>query len=47
MYLAINKNNPFEVHSFEWTESNELIICNQTENPNDWEIVEFDEVNQN
>lgn len=41
MYLAINKNNPNEVHSFHWTPDNKLIICDSEVNPNDWEILEM------
>ena len=44
MYLAVNKQNPNEVHSFTWTECDELIINNQVVNPTDWDIVEFEEV---
>lgn len=42
MYLAINKHNTNEVHSFEWTPDNKLIICNNEAKPSDWDIVEVD-----
>jgi hypothetical protein len=44
MYLAINKHDTNEVHSFTWTEDDKLIVCEQIANPNDWDIVEFEEV---
>lgn len=39
MYLAINKHNYLEVHSFEWTQNDELIIFGKSVNVNDWEII--------
>lgn len=41
MYLAVNKHNPQEVHSFHWTPENKLIVCGLAVNPNDWDIVEM------
>jgi hypothetical protein len=39
MYLAINKHNMLEAHSFEWTQDDELIICGKSVNVNDWDII--------
>jgi hypothetical protein len=39
MFLAINKHNILEAHSFEWTQDDELIICGKPVNINDWEII--------
>ena len=39
MYLAINKHNPLEFHSFEWTQNDELVICGKSVNVSDWEII--------
>ena len=39
MYLAINKKDPNEYHSFTWTENDELIINGYAVDPMDWEIV--------
>jgi hypothetical protein len=40
MYLAINKHNSNEYHSFVWNEYGELIINWVKVNPNDWIIIE-------
>ena len=44
MYLAVNKHNTQEIHSFHWTPENKLIICGLAVNPNDWEIIEMEKV---
>ena len=48
MYLAINKNDPNDYHSFYWTEDDRLIIrliINGNEvDPNEWEIVWVEQV---
>jgi hypothetical protein len=44
MYLAVNKHNTQEIHSFHWTPDNKLIICGLAVNPNDWEIIEMEKV---
>jgi hypothetical protein len=46
MYLAFNKHNPQEVHSFHWTPENKLIICGLAVNPKDWDIIEVVEVTE-
>lgn len=43
MYLAINKHNRNEYHSFVWDEDNNLIINWVKVNPNDWDIIEVSE----
>ena len=40
MYLAINKQDNQDVHSFTWTYDDKLIINGNEVNPNDWKIVE-------
>jgi len=40
MYLAINKQDNQDVHSFTWTYDDKLIINDNEVNPNDWKIVE-------
>ena len=45
MYLAINKQDNNEAHSFTWTENDKLIINNQIVNTNNWEIVEVEILN--
>ncbi len=40
MYLAINKEDNKDVHSFTWTSDDKLIINGIEVNPNDWDIVE-------
>jgi hypothetical protein len=40
MYLAINKQNNQDAHSFTWTCDDKLIINDNEVNPKDWEIVE-------
>jgi hypothetical protein len=42
MYLAINKSNPNNFHCFEWSVNDDLIICNNVENPDEWDIVWVD-----
>ena len=39
MYLAINKNNPNECHSFTWTQDDRLIINNIEVNIDEWDII--------
>lgn len=39
-YVAVNKANPTEVHSFEWTTDNRLIICGQEADPSEWDIIQ-------
>ena len=39
MYLAINKSNPLEFHSFTWTQDDQLIICGKSVNIDEWEII--------
>jgi len=45
MYIAINKSNPNEHHSFTWTADDKLIINGHEANPNDWDIVEIQGIN--
>ena len=45
MYLAINKHNKNEYHSFVWDEDGSLIINWVKVNPADWDIIEVAEVN--
>lgn len=40
MYIAINKANRLEFHSFEWNENNELIVNGKQVSIEDWEIIE-------
>jgi hypothetical protein len=51
MYLAINKHNRNEYHSFTWDENDNLLINWIAVNPNDWNIIEVFEsktpINQN
>ena len=42
MYLAINKQDNQDVHSFTWTNDDKLIINNIEVNPEGWNIVEMD-----
>ena len=42
MYIAFNKNNPNDYHSFHWTQDDQLIINGESVNPNNWEIVEVE-----
>ena len=44
MYLAVNKSNTNEFHSFEWTQDDALVICGAYVNADDWEIVYVEEV---
>jgi hypothetical protein len=39
MYLAINKKNPLEFHSFAWTQDDRLIINNQEVVKEEWDII--------
>jgi len=41
-YIAMNKQNSNDYHSFTWTQDNKLIINGKSVNPNDWEIVEVE-----
>jgi len=40
MYIAINKADKTQFHSFQWTKNDELIICGNAVDKKDWEIVE-------
>jgi hypothetical protein len=40
MYIAINKSNHLEFHSFEWNENNELIVNGKQVSIEDWDIIE-------
>jgi hypothetical protein len=40
MYIAINKANRLEFHSFEWSEDNKLIVNGKQVSINDWDIIE-------
>lgn len=40
MYIAINKKNPLDFHSFTWTADSKLIINGKEEDEKNWEIVE-------
>ena len=42
MYLAINKMDVWDYHSFEWNAANKLVINGEEVNPNDWEIIEVE-----
>lgn len=44
MYLAVNKKDNNDVHSFEWSSNDELIVNNMVVDESDWIIVEFEEV---
>lgn len=46
MYLAVNKKNRQEVHSFTWTKDDELVINGGIVDTGDWEIVEVVPVNK-
>ena len=46
MYIAINKANHLEFHSFEWTEDDKLIVNGEEVNPEEWDIVEVSMVYQ-
>ena len=39
MYIAVNKNNSNEYHSFTWTQDDKLTINGQEVNPQDWDII--------
>lgn len=41
MYVAVNKQDEKQVHSFTWTPQDDLIICGCKVNPSDWEIVQM------
>jgi hypothetical protein len=43
MYLAVNKQNTNDFHSFEWTQDDKLIICGASVDANDWEIIYVEE----
>jgi hypothetical protein len=40
MYIAINKANHLEFHSFEWNKNNELVVNGKQVSPEDWDIIE-------
>ncbi len=44
MYVAVNKKNPQEVHSFEWTKDDELVINKFIVPKEDWDIVEVEPI---
>lgn len=44
MFIAINKNNPHEYHSFSWTQDDRLIINNAEVNVRDWDIIYVEQV---
>ena len=39
MWLAINKKNPDEFHSFIWTQDGRLIINNKEVNEEEWDRI--------
>jgi len=41
IYLAVNKNNPNEYHSFTWTGDDKLIVNGNEVSLDDWEIEAF------
>ena len=43
MYLAVNKLNTNEFHSFEWAQDDRLMICGASVDANDWEIIYVEE----
>lgn len=43
VYLAVNKNDKSEIHSFTWDENDNLVINNVIVNIHDWYIVQFEE----
>ena len=46
MFVAVNKKDRKEVHSFTWGSPRELFINNQLVDENDWDIVEIQPVNR-
>jgi hypothetical protein len=44
MYIAVNKKDPQEVHSFEWTKDDELVINKFIVAKEDWDIIEVEPV---
>jgi hypothetical protein len=44
MYIAVNKKNPQEAHSFEWTKDDELVINKFIVAKEDWDIIEVEPV---
>ncbi len=46
MYVAVNKNNPQEVHSFKWTGGGILFINDKVVDKDDWNIIEVEPVNR-
>ncbi len=40
MYIAINKTNPNDFHSFHWTQDDKLIINDHQVDPDGWDIIE-------
>lgn len=44
MYIAVNKKNPQEAHSFEWSKEDDLIINGKIADKCDWEIIEVEPV---
>lgn len=46
MYVAVNKKDRNEVHSFTWGVHEELFINNQLVDKDDWNIIEIEPVNK-
>lgn len=46
MYIAVNKKDRNEVHSFTWGAHEELFINNQLVDKDDWDIIEVEPVNK-
>lgn len=44
MYIAVNKKNPQEAHSFTWTKDDELVINKFIVAKEDWDIIEVEPV---
>lgn len=40
MYIAINKKDDTDFHSFTWSETDKLIINGKEVDPNDYDIIE-------
>lgn len=46
MFVAVNKKNRQEVHSYTWTPNDELVINGAIVDEGDWDIVEVEAVNK-
>lgn len=44
MYVAVNKKNPQEVHSFKWTGGGILFINDKVVDKEDWNIIEVEPI---